>query len=94
MERDTTRDAQFLRSLLLELVALPAETGWVEFKHNNAEPQEIGEYIAALANSATMAGKARAYMVWGVADETHALLGTRFQPATARVGNEELESWL
>jgi predicted HTH transcriptional regulator len=30
MESDTKRDEQFLRSLLLELVALPAETGWVE----------------------------------------------------------------
>jgi len=27
-------EAHYLRSLVSELVALPAETGWVEFKHN------------------------------------------------------------
>ena len=27
---------------LAELVRLPAETEWVEFKHNNGNPQEVG----------------------------------------------------
>ena len=41
-----------------ELLKLPDETEWVEFKHNNAEPQEIGEYISVLSNSAALVGKA------------------------------------
>lgn len=89
-----SRDLLYLQSLVRELVALPAETTWVEFKHNNANPQEIGEYISALANAAALEGKARAYLLWGVADDTHALVGTHFDPAAARVGAEELESWL
>ena len=43
-------DAQ-LSALLDELLALDDETEWVEFKHNIANPQEIGEYVSALANS-------------------------------------------
>ncbi|MFY9810134.1 ATP-binding protein [Aquabacterium sp.] len=88
------RDDVFWTSVVHELRALPRETGWLEFKHNNAEPQEIGEYISALANTAALEGKAHAYLVWGIADTTHDVIGTSFDPNTKRVGNEELESWL
>jgi ATP-dependent DNA helicase RecG len=76
------------------LCALPSETEWVEFKVNYTEPQAIGRCIAALANTAALVGKAFAYLVWGARDEDHALAGTMFDPYLARVGNEELESWL
>lgn len=89
-----SRDEQYLRSLVHELIALPVETGWLELKHNNAEPQEIGEYISALANSAGLNGKAHAYLIWGIDDVSHALIGTNFAPHAKKVGNEELESWL
>ena len=89
-----THDEIYLRSLVHELVSLPTETGWVEFKLNDAEPQQIGEYISALANSAALDGKAKAYLLWGVDNKTHALLGTSFNPGAKRVGAEELESWL
>lgn len=89
-----TPDEAYLQSLVRELAALPAETPWVELKHNNGHPQEIGEYISALANAAALEGKTRAYLLWGVDDTSHALVGTTFDPTTARVGAEELESWL
>lgn len=88
------RPADYLTSLVHELCALPRETEWVEFKLNDAEPQAIGEYISALANSAALVGKAFAYLVWGVHDGDHSVGGTSFDPHAARVGNEELESWL
>lgn len=88
------RPADYLASLLHELCALPRETEWVEFKVNEAEPQAIGEYISALANAAALVGKAFAYLVWGVRDADHAVDGTTFDPGAARVGSEELESWL
>ena len=89
-----SRSHQHLLSLLQELCKLPKETEWVEFKRNNSNPQEIGEYISALANAATLTGKARAYMVWGIEDATHEMVGTQFIPSQARQGNEELENWL
>lgn len=84
----------FYLDLVNELRKLPRETEWLEFKHNNEDPHEIGEYISALANSAAIAGKAKAYLVWGVDDTTHDIVGTSFEGATARKGAEELESWL
>jgi hypothetical protein len=45
-----------LNGLIRKLIKLPAETEWVEFKHNNDNPQEIGEYIAALSNAAAFHG--------------------------------------
>lgn len=32
--------------------------------------------------------------MWGVADGDHTIVGTRFTPRAAKVGNEELENWL
>ena len=90
----TDRPAEYLVSLIRELCKLPQESEWAEFKVNDVEPKEIGEYLSALANSAALAGKAFAYLVWGVADGDHAIVGTRFAPRAAKVGNEELESWL
>jgi predicted HTH transcriptional regulator len=89
-----TRDECYWHSLLHELLALPKETNWLEIKHNNDEPQKIGEYISALANSAVFEGKAHAYLIWGIEDSGHAILGTSFDPLSRRVGNEELENWL
>jgi len=91
---NANRPADYLASLVRELCALPRETEWVEFKVNEAEPQEIGEYICGLANSAALVGKAFAYLVWGVRDDDHAVVGTEFDPGVARHGNEQLENWL
>ena len=90
----TNRTLEYLNGLLRELIALPNETEWVEFKQNNNQPEKIGEYISALSNSAALCGKANAYMVWGIDDKTHEIVGTKFSPATEKQGNEELESWL
>ncbi|MCK5438176.1 MAG: putative DNA binding domain-containing protein, partial [Desulfobulbaceae bacterium] len=88
------RPMDYLLSILQELRKLQPETGWVEFKHNNDNPEEIGEYLSALANSAALFGKVNAYMIWGIDDQTHDILGTDFRPAFCKIGNEELENWL
>ncbi len=90
----TSPNQDDLRCLVYELCKLPQETEWVEFKVNNYDPQAIGKYISALANTAALLGKVHAYMLWGVEDATHAIIGTDFSPATMRKGNELLETWL
>lgn len=70
------------------------ECEWVEFKVDNFDPSEIGSYISALANTAALVGERRAYMVWGVEDQTRRLVGTRFDHRRERRGNEEIENWL
>lgn len=88
------RNQNYISSLVKELCKLPAETEWLEFKHNNAERDEIGEYISALANAAALHGKAFAYLLWGINDKNHKIIGTSFNPITTKIGNEELENWL
>lgn len=83
-----------LAALLDELTTLPDETEWVEFKHNNENPELIGEYLSALANSAALLRRPTGYLVWGVEDRTHQVVGTTFKPRKAKKGNEALENWL
>jgi predicted HTH transcriptional regulator len=83
-----------LCALLVQLAALPEEVEWVEFKASFKDPEEIGQYLSALSNSAALKRKPKAYMVWGVEDQTHRLIGTTFRPRRTKKGNEDLESWL
>ena len=83
-----------LDKLVNTLRKYSSETNWFEFKHNNYDPEMIGQDISALANSAAYAEKACAYMVWGIDDKTHAIVGTEYDQYTLKVGNQEIESWL
>lgn len=83
-----------LQSRLDSLLALFAETEWLELKHNNADPEAIGEYLSALSNSAVLHDQQRAWLVWGVRDGDHAVVGTSFKPRQTKVGNQDLEGWL
>lgn len=83
-----------LDRLINNLRTFPSETPWLEFKCNNYDPAMIGEDISALANSAAISEKSCAYMLWGIDNETHEIVGTNRNFQTVRRGNEELESWL
>ncbi len=90
----TNRDNQYYAGLVAEILKSSKECEWVEFKHNNADKDDIGGYLSALANSAALHGKVNGYLIWGIEDETHEILGTTFEPKEKKVGNEELENWL
>ena len=83
-----------LLHLVPEFATLPTETEWLEFKVGNTDPKMIGERVSALANSARIVGHDFGYLIWGIEDKTHKIVGTTFDPATARKGNESLQSWL
>lgn len=83
-----------LERLLNNLCRLPGEQEWVEFKENNESPEMIGETVSALSNGARLRGEPCGYLVWGVRDGTHEVVGTHFEPNRARKGNEALEHWL
>lgn len=83
-----------LTLLIRELCKLPTETSWLEFKCNNYTPDTIGENISALANAAAIAEKRRAFMLWGVDDKTHEIVGTDYNLQTLKQGAQEIESWL
>lgn len=85
--------SQQLQGLLKELCSLPTETEWVEFKCN-ADVEKIGEYISALSNSAALIGKQSAYMVFGVDNDSHQVVGTTFKPSQQKHKQQEIENWL
>ena len=88
------RDPAGAAELVRHLSRLPHETEWVEFKVNQSNPQVIGEYLSALSNGAALNGKSAGYVVWGVEDGTHAIVGTQFTPSRRKKGGEPLEAWL
>lgn len=90
----STPSQDYLFGLVRELAKQASETEWLERKRNNADPREIGEYISALSNAAALVGKPSAFMAWGIDDTSRQIVGTDFDPRSAKKGNEELESWL
>jgi ATP-dependent DNA helicase RecG len=82
-------------ALVDRLRAMPSETEWFEFKRDRYEPQEIGEYLSALANAACLANQPRGYLVFGIDNVSHDVVGTSFDPYTAKgKGNQDLLPWL
>lgn len=81
-------------ALIGDLLRLPAETSWVEFKENNYDAEMIGKRISALSNAARLADKPFAYMLWGVRDGDHALVNTTFEPTREKKQSNPLELWL
>ncbi len=74
---------------------MSAESDWFEFKVNNSDPTMIGQSISALANSARLIAHDYAYMIWGVRNDTHEVVGTSFKPENMKAkGNEDLVPWL
>jgi ATP-dependent DNA helicase RecG len=82
-------------ALVDRLRALPSETEWLELKRNRPEPQAIGEYLSALANAACLASQPRGYLLFGIDDVSHAVVGTSFDPYAAKgKSNQDLLPWL
>lgn len=82
------------RKLVDRLVALSKESEIVEFKENFHSKEEIGERISALANSACLLNQPYAYILFGIKNDNHQIIGTSFRSKKHMVGNEDLEVWL
>lgn len=80
--------------LIDDLRAKSGELPWLEFKKDNIDREGIGKRCSALANAARIEGQDCGYMLWGIDDATHDVIGTRFDPDTFKAGNQELQLWL
>lgn len=86
----------------LDLIALvdklrlnnKTETEWLEFKSNYLSVENIAKDISALSNGATLLGRPFAYLIFGIDDSTHDVIGTAYNYRKEKKGNEELEPWL
>lgn len=71
-----------LIGLLEEMLNLPAENEVVEFKkaQNGFDTQKLGEYFSALSNEANLSKKEFGWLLFGIDDKTHTVLGTQYKP--------------
>lgn len=81
-------------ALVDELRSHTSECQWLEFKKDNTDHEMIGKRCSALSNAARIEGRDTAYMLWGIEDETHKVLGTSFDPESRKVGGTVLQLWL
>jgi ATP-dependent DNA helicase RecG len=88
-------DNNTLISLIDGLLINGNESACIEFKRNWNDSKDIGEYVSALGNSAVLEQQSSAWMIWGVDDKTHEVVGTTFDPSREKAnGNQALVMWL
>ena len=65
-----------------ELLELPAETEWAEFKEakNGFHFNDLGQYFSALSNEANLKNQTFGWLVFGVEDRKKAIVGSQFRP--------------
>ena len=72
-----------LDAKLTELLGLPAEIEWVEFKEakNDYHFDRLGEYFSALSNEANLKSQPWAWLVFGVKDKPKQIVGSNYRPS-------------
>ena len=76
------------------MISYKHEKEWYEYKTNFNDEDVLGEYISALCNSAAYYGKKYGYIIWGIDDKTHAVVGTNFDYDKDTKHNEPLKRYL
>lgn len=78
-----------LHNILQNLRNLTAENEVVEFKEakNTYDFNKLGKYFSALSNEANLKGKPYAWLIFGVENSKHAIVGTKF-----RIQRKDLDS--
>jgi len=82
-----------LENVIEDCISREFETEWFEFKTNWFDVDGIGEYISALSNAAAMCGKNKGFLIWGIDDKSHAIVGTSFQ-YQIEIKNEPYQHYL
>lgn len=73
---------------LQELLLIPSETEWIEFKEakGDFDTNEIGRYFSALSNEASLKEQPCGWLIFGVTDRPpRRVVGTRYRRATERL---------
>ena len=81
-----------LKSKLASMMALPAETEWVEFKEarNDYHFDDLGQYFSALSNEANLMGQPAGWLIFGVTNRPPRLIcGTKYR--SSKQGLEKLK---
>ena len=82
-----------LQNKLLELINLPGEVEWVEFKEakRNFHFDDLGKYFSAISNETNLKNQPSGWLVFGVRDKPRTIVGTSYRadrPALDRLKHE------
>jgi ATP-dependent DNA helicase RecG len=74
---------QQVHKILADAVALPAENEIVEFKEakESYDFDKLGKYFSALSNEANLKGRSCAWLIFGVENKKHQIVGSRYRAA-------------
>ena len=75
-----------LRKKLSELMAMPAEVEWLEFKEakNSIHFDDLGEYFSAISNEANLKRQSFGWLILGISNTPpRKIIGTRYRPNRA-----------
>ena len=80
---------QELNKILSDAIVLSAETEIVEFKEakNGYDFDKIGKYFSALSNEANLKGRSCAWLIFGVENNRHQIIGSHY-----RTNRKDLDS--
>ncbi len=86
-------DFDELKSILKRLLSLETESEIVEFKeaNNNYDFAKLGKYFSALSNEANLLGKDCSWLVFGVEDKSHKIVGTKYRENRTNLNNLKKE---
>jgi len=67
--------------VLETLLSLSSENEVVEFKEakNNYDFSKLGRYFSAISNEANLCGKPYGWLIFGVEDKKHSIVGTNYR---------------
>lgn len=84
---------QVLQGILTRLQNLPHENEVVEFKEakNTFDFGKLGKYFSALSNEANLKGKPYAWLVFGIENKQHKIVGSQYRPARKDLDNLKTE---
>lgn len=84
---------QELENKLQYLLSLAAENEVVEFKEakNGYDFSKIGRYFSALSNEANLKGLQEAWLVFGIKNSDHSIVGSNFRPNRPDLDNLKKE---
>jgi ATP-dependent DNA helicase RecG len=73
---------QELNKILSDALELPAENELIEFKEakNSFDFDKIGKYFSALSNEANLKGRFCAWLIFGIENKKHRIVGSQFRP--------------
>ena len=72
---------QELKNILDSIRSKPGESEVVEFKEakNGYDSTKLGKYFSALSNEANLKGKSYAWLVFGIENKKHIIVGSKFR---------------